>query len=330
VPESTAAAAETAAPAAEAPKPAAEATAAAPVVAEKTPEQKDTEARAAALARAKRESSRVQVERERLENERNAHAEDLKLAAEYRRLQKLQSTDPVAFAKEIGLSVPELAKKFVETTTGAKKTPAELVREEVDRRLAEEKKAREEAEKKAEAERLAQSQRQVIEGSKKQMAELVKANPERFELVESAGAGALDRAWKLVEDYYAETKRTTGTGQVLDFSKALDAIEADEEKFLARRLSGKKATSVAEKLKAEAAAKAKQDAEQKRKQELEEKQKRNLSSSGKSGSAGTGRVVEAEAQSPTTSNRKARGLSPTQIAGMAKDLWSQHQAKQDN
>lgn len=293
---------------------------------EKTPEQKDAERRADALARAKRESARTQREREQLERERATHAEDLKLAAEHRRLQKLIADDPLKFAKEVGLSIPELSKRFV---AGDKKSPAELVKEEVDRRLTEEAKAREEADKKAQAEASAARERQLIDGAKRDMAALVKANPERFELVGGAGQRAIDDAWKLVEDYFAETQKQTGAGQVLDFSKALDAIEAREEKFLAGRLGGKKVTALVEKLRAEAAEKQKQAEELQRKQKREEKQKASLST-GRSSSAGTERVVETETKSPTPSNRKARELSPTQKVNMARDLWSQHQAKQDN
>lgn len=278
-----------------------------------TPEQRDAERRAAALARAKRESQRVHQEREAFAREKAEHADLVKQAQEFQRLTDLKTRDPIKFLEEIQLSVPELSKQFLAKSTGAGKSPAELVKEEVDRRLAADAQARDEAAKKAQDVEQKRLEQQHLAGALKQMADVAKASPDKYELVIDAGQPAIDRAWDLCVRYHAE-KCAEPSYAPLDFSKALDAIEADEEERLLRRMGGKKAASLQEKLKAEAAEKAKQP----------------QTSSAKSRNTVVPRPVETESKSPVAPPKFARSISPTRISEMAAELWNAQHAKQDN
>ena len=296
-----------------------------------TPEQKDMERRAAALAAAKRESAKLHQEREAFSREKLEHAEQVKQAAEFKRLTDLKAADPMKFLEEIGLSVPDLSKQFIAKTTGAGKTPAELVKEEVARQRAEDEKVRVEQTKKNETAEQERQKAAALAGAKKQMEEIVKADAEKFELCLDLGAPAIDRAWALVEKFHQETfDAATGRGQVLDFGKALAAIEAEEEERLTRRLSsGKKGTAAMEKARAAAAAKKKDDEAKAAATKAAAKAEEAKKLSAKSRSSVDSRPVETETN-PSPVHTPKRGLSPRQIGSMAQQLWDERAAKQDN
>lgn len=279
----------------------------------------DVERRAAILAAGKRQEAKLRADRQKFEQERLTRADDLKLAAEMRRLDALKKSDPAKFLEEIGLDLGAANQAYLRKATGAGQTPVEIAKAEAERVYADKEKARADAAEKADAERQAKAQAQTLEGAKRQLLDMAKAAPEKYELTLEAGPSAIADAWKLIEDFHAETfNKATGVGQVLDFSKALDAIEAREEKSLEKRLSGSKGKAAQERLTAAAEAAAK-----------EKKPAATLSST-KLRSAVEPRSVETESRSPTPTPQRKRQLLPTDQKRIAEELWQQHAAKQDN
>lgn len=203
---------------------------------------KTEERRAAALARAKRESSAARAEQEKAQQWRLQNQETIKIAEDYRRLQKLRDENPVAFAKEAGIDFAKLSRAMMEDATGTGKTPAQLVKEEVDRRMAEEAKARAEAEAKSAAEREAQFERQTYEGARRQIAQLLQTNAGTYELAALNPEDSVSKAWSLIEKFYLAHK------QVLAYDKALAGVEEALGQIQEKALATKRVREMAEKL----------------------------------------------------------------------------------
>jgi colicin import membrane protein len=294
-----------------------------------TPEQKDLERRAAALASAKRESARVHQEREQFAREKLEHGDQLKEAAEFKRLTALKATDPIKFLEEIGLSVPELSKQFIAKTTGAGKTPAELVKEEVARQREVDAKAAAAEKEKADAAEKIRVEAQALAGVKKQIEEIAKAKPEDYELFNEAGPYAVNRAWELCVKYHEVNAANEGYIP-LAFDKAIAAVEAEQEARLTKMIEGgNKARTVVGKVQAAAAAKKKDDDAKAAAEKLKKKAEAAAELSAKPRSSVEPRPVEtAVSQSPVPTPK--RGLSPTRIQAMAQELWAARDAKQDN
>ena len=188
------------------------------------PAQKtDDERRAQRIAAARRESARVAAEREAISRERAAHAEDLRLAADYRRLDAIRKTDPVKYLEEVGLKIGDVSRKYLEQNTG--KTPEQIAEEVYARKEAERQKRETETSGKAQEEAAIRAREAAYAGAKTTLAKMVTDGGERFSTLAKLSAGglgdvAVDKAFKLIEDYHRETK------QILDFGKALDAVEA--------------------------------------------------------------------------------------------------------
>ena len=134
------------------------------------PAVKALEARAAALAKVKREASRIERDKQLVAQERAAVAEDTKLAAEYRRLHELKLKDPVAYLTAVDLKLGEVSKAYLQQKTA--KSPEQVAEEVYERRQAAELKARQEAEAKAASESAIKRQEETYAGAKKQLAAL--------------------------------------------------------------------------------------------------------------------------------------------------------------
>jgi len=182
---------------------------------QETPEAKDNVRRAEALARAKREQARVHADREKLAQERRDLVDVREKAKRFDTFVELRDKDVVAAAKEAGLDFTRLSKAYMEQATGTGQTPAALVAAEVDRRLAEDAKVRLEAQKQ-EAARL---EKQTFAGAQQQLANLLKAGAEAYELASQSPERAVGDAWKIIEKHYERTK------EILAFDKALAGVE---------------------------------------------------------------------------------------------------------
>lgn len=271
------------------------------------PAAKDIERRAAALARTKREAARVHADREALKNERAAQSAALQKAADYDRLDALRKTDTVAYLEAVGIDFSDASRKFLEKRTGANKSPQELVDEAVNKRLSEEAAKREESSAKQAQEQQERLAKQTLEGAQRQLSTIVKGDPERFELVGATGDASIKRAWSLVEDFYAENQ------QVLDFSKALDAIEARlESEQLGIISNSKKVRAALEKQRAAAA-------------EAAKKPQPNVK--GVRSQVESRELVETQNPSPVSPQLRRRYRDPRV---MAAQLVAEHKAKHDN
>lgn len=292
------------------------------------------ERRAAALARTKREAAKVHAEKQRLDAERRdwqqAQQETLRKAQELDRLTKLRDTDSSAFLNEVGLPFDKISKDHIAKLTGAGKTPAELVAAEVDKRFAEktqaEQKTAAEREEKARIDR----EQQTLRGAHKQLETLIMGNPERYEFLADAELAPTyaKEAWGLVEKFYKETlDPKTGVGKVLDFDKALDAIEARELQRASERIGkSKKLQSLSEQQKkAEAEAKAKAAAEAAKK--TQPLHSFSVTKATRLGEAS--RLSEANESAPASSPKR-RKLRESDYRSIAEQMLAEHRAKLDN
>jgi hypothetical protein len=272
----------------------------------------DLERRAAGLAAAKRAGAKVQAEREKLNQQAQAQAARLEKADRLEHFEKLLAEDPLKFAREVGIDVGDLARRHIEASTGSKQTPAELVRQEVDRRLTEDRAAQQKQAAETEAKRQAEWEAQTYAGVKRQMADIVKADPVRFELVGRGGPAMVEEAFKRIADDFEANSKNPGFAP-LAFDKALDSVEADIEKEQMALLSqSAKVKSAWEKFQTEA-----------------KKAAAPPVPSAKTRSAEAPRHVETEAPpSPSLTPRTRR--RPLDIRQMASEMWDQHKAKQDN
>jgi hypothetical protein len=201
------------------------------------------ERRAEALARAKRESAKVLQARKELAAERASHAEALKKAAEWDRLTKIRETDDYALVKELGIDVNKLSRRFLEDSTGQGKNPAELVKTEVDRQLAEIARLKAIEDKKKSDEEAVRIQKQTYEGAKKQIADILKADTVKYELANKDAKASLAKAWEHVENFYLKHQ------VILGFDKALDAVETElEERQIDLLSTSEKVKAAMEKL----------------------------------------------------------------------------------
>ena len=197
------------------------------------PKPTEDERRAQRIAAAKREAARVSAIKENLEREKASHAEEMRLAGEYRRLAALQKADPLRYLDEVGLKVSDVSKLYLEKQTGVGKSPEQIAEEVYARREAERNKTTQAEQQKLAEAKAIQDREAAYAGSKATLGNMIAGDPKRFELCgklikEGLGDVAVDKAFRLVEDYYRETK------VVLDFGKALDAVEAKFKSALAK------------------------------------------------------------------------------------------------
>jgi hypothetical protein len=269
------------------------------------------ERKAEALAKAKRESARIQAQREKLKQEQLAHQDALKESAELRRLDALKKSDPLAFLKEIGLEMPALSRKYLEAQTGAGKTPEQIAQEVYEKNRAAEAKIREaEAQKAGEAQAIADREA-AYAGARRTLSEMIKADPVAFEVCGLVGDEAVTKAFGLIETYHRET------GQVLDFRKALAAAEAHyEARELTVASKSKKVATGLEKLRVQAAEAVKKLAEAEKSNKGVPKVEARKS-------------VEPETKAPPTQPLTKR-LMPRDQKRIAKELALAHLAKQDS
>ena len=184
----------------------------------------EDERRAQRIAAARRESARVAAEREAVARDRAAHAEDIKLAAEFRRLQALRDKEgDWAFSREVKLKVADVSKGYLQEGQG--KTPEQIAEEVYAKREAERQKREQETSTKAAEEQAIRAREAAYAGAKTTLGKMIADGGQRFEMCgklvkNGLGDVAVDKAFKLIEDFHAQTK------QILDFGKALDAVEA--------------------------------------------------------------------------------------------------------
>ena len=215
----------------------------APVIGEQPtgtpPKDAEFERRAAAIARAKREASKNQAEREKLTQERALFQGQLKKAEELERLAKLQKENPLQFAKEIGLDINELSQRYIEDASGSTKTPAELARVEASKVIEEYKASLEAQRVKEQAENLKRRDEQIYAGVKRELGELIKKDPARYELIGDSSEDAVSRAFNLVVKFHNLHQGKEGYAP-LAFDKALDAVEDEEVEKAAKRAKSAK------------------------------------------------------------------------------------------
>jgi len=270
------------------------------------PAKRDEVRRAEALARAKREAAKVHVEREKLTQERLANQEAMRKAQVYDQLDKLKNEDPVKYMEAVGLKFTEVSKRYLEAQTGAGKSPADLVKEEVDRRM----KAETEARERAAIDERARLEKQTMEGAKTQIAKLIQESPAYTLTSRDVETGVRD-AWKIIELHFAKH------GEVLSYDKALAGVEFNRKQ---QRLEEFKTNA---ELRAEfkAALKAEEEA-------AAATQKVSLLSSAKGSRGASPKAVETtEAVSTPTTARRRR---PLDYRAEADKLLAEHKAKLDN
>ena len=177
---------------------------------------KAVEQRSAMLAQAKRLAAKAQAEREAVKQERASFAAFQEKAQRYDALDKLRTEDPLKFAQDLELDVPGLAKKWLEKSSGQGVSPAELVKQEVAKTLAEQRAADQAAWQKHQAEQ----DRQVLEGTKAQFTRIVQAEPTKYELCARQNkAEVAERALFALSQEYGKSQR------VLPLGEALAAVE---------------------------------------------------------------------------------------------------------
>jgi hypothetical protein len=284
------------------------------------PAVKALEARAAALAKVKREAARIEREKQEVAAQRAAASEDAKLAAEYRRLHELKLKDPVAYLTAVDLKLGEVSKAYLQQKTA--KSPEQVAEEVFEKKQAAAREAQQKAElEAAEKARLAkiQNDEATYAGARKRMEQMTKEDPVRWELSSIRTSEAVAKAWETVEKFWKASIKETGVGQALDFGKALDAaerwLEAEE---LPRLAKSTKLGQYLEKQKAAAAEAAKAKPVEVKK----DGGKDNRSVAPKNS-------VETEVkQSPQS--KPLRPLMPRDVRRIAAQLTTAAAAKQDN
>lgn len=285
------------------------------------PAKAEQQRRSDALARAKRAEAKhlqaTQAAKTEQENWKRENAEALRKAHGLEELERLSKENPNEVLKAFGIDFGQLSKSYLEQTTGAMKTPAQLADEAVERRFNEKVKADSEAAAKREADAQKAQQQKLREteaGLKKQLSDLAAADADRFELINSSPDTGyhVNKALKLVYDYWNKHQ------EVLDYGKALDAIEADEE----TRQSGLFAKSKKLKL----------ILEKQRQAELEAAKQAKPNLSGTKTSREETRPAAATpsstlAQSTRSPNPRPK---PLNVRKMAEELIAQHKARSDN
>jgi hypothetical protein len=281
---------------------------------------------AAALAQTKRFAAKAQADREASQR-LNADRKDWETKAQrYDYLDKLRQDDPLEFAKQMQLDPYDLSKRQLEKVTGQGKSPADLVREEVDRRFAAEAKAHQEAQEKAAKDENLRRNKQTLEGAKTALGSILTAGAAKYELSAAQDPGlVVEMAWKKVTDTFAKTQ------EILGFDKALAAVEYDY-KLAQLHVFGKKlpvgtteevVNAEWDKAKAIIVKQMKADADA----EAAAKAKpQGLSA--KTSRVESRPVVETEKPSPTPN--PMRRVRPLDYQQMAKQLWEEHNAKTDN
>jgi hypothetical protein len=268
--------------------------------------------RADALARAARAEAKLLRDKAAFEASRTQSAEDTKLAADYRRLEKLLKDDPVAYAEAVGLKLGDLARRSLEKQ--GKKTPEQVAEEVYTRKAAEkveaDKKAADEA---AEKQRLADvaAKEASYAGAKKKLADMAAADPVKYELCSVFPAPASVEAFELVTKFWDKAVKETGVGQFLTFDKALDAVEAKYKLAKERKLS--------------------QDSEKKKAEEAEAAKKKAppAKSNTAARSVDSREHVETEVK-PSPQPKPLRRLMPRDIQRKARELLLERSAKQDS
>jgi hypothetical protein len=221
--------------------------------------------RAEALARVKREAAAVRKQQEELKTEKATIEAQRQKLQRFDDLDKLLREDPLKFLEATGLKFEDIANRVIK---GNVKTPEQIANAEVRRLFAEKEKAETEAKNKAVEAQHWKEMQGVMDASKAELATLLKAGGDKYELLNSMGEQTLDLVWSRIEEHFDATlDEKTGLGQVLAFDKLLDTVEAELEQQLEKQLLGTKKISAilakraaAEKEAAEAAAKTKQKA----------------------------------------------------------------------
>lgn len=225
----------------------------------KTPD-KTTERRAEGLARVKREAARLRQKEEAFKTQQATAAMDKRKADHYDQLNRLANEDPLKFLEAAGIKFEDLAHKVLK---GNQKSPADFAKEAAEKAISDYKKEQADLYAKRQQAYNDQQSKAVVDGAKKQIADLIDTNPDKFELLKATGRQTIDLVWSRIEEHFDETSKKNGVGEVLDFNKALETVEAELESELEKSLLGTKKMaallakkSAAEKAAAEAAEKA--------------------------------------------------------------------------
>lgn len=151
----------------------------------------------------------------------------------YEELERLKSSDPIAFLKEAGVDAEMLLKRFAEVggkTIDDKVAELEARYKELDAMI---------KQKEEEAKRL-QVQEQ-IENFRKKIVDTVKSNAERWEFV--TNQEAYDLVFDVIDRHFAQTQEQTGEGELLPIEKAADMVERYLEERVKKIVTAKKLKS---------------------------------------------------------------------------------------
>ena len=148
----------------------------------------------------------------------------------YEELERLKSSDPIAFLKEAGVDAEMLLKRFAEVggkTIDDKVEELEKRYKELDALI---------KQKEEEAKRL-QVQEQIT-NFKKKIVETVKSNADRWEFV--TNQEAYDLVFDVIDRHFAQTQEQNGEGELLPIEKAADMVERYLEERVKKIVTAKK------------------------------------------------------------------------------------------
>jgi hypothetical protein len=215
---------------------------------EKTPEvqaaeTKDRERRADAIARARRKEAEVLAKEQAFKAEqekfKTQNADLYRKAQVHDALAKtVQEKNVLEYLRLGGFTGEDAAKAMLKPD---QRTPDEIFTERENKLRSELKAEREALDKQAAAKAQSDFEAKQIQSTKATLKELIESDAEKYEFL-NAHPGAVDEIWNFIQEHFNATfDKSTGRGEVYDFSKAVDLAEkALEEQELQRHKTSKK------------------------------------------------------------------------------------------